>query len=56
MVLQKSLWFTNSEKIKRYFELNLVDELVDLDTFKKVSDVIILAIPVDAIIGCFQTF
>lgn len=37
-------------------ELNLVDELVDLETLKKVSDVIILAIPVDAIIGMFPDF
>ena len=49
--------FTNSEKNKKEIEeLNLVDELVDLDTLKKVSDVIILSIPVDAIIGMFPNF
>ena len=49
--------FTNNEKnAKDILELNLVDELVDLETLKKVSDVIILAIPVDAIIGMFPNF
>ncbi len=49
--------FTNNEKnAKDILELNLVDELVDLETLKKVSDVIILAIPVDAIIEMFSDF
>jgi prephenate dehydrogenase len=38
---------------KEVLELKLVDEIVDLETLKKVSDVIILAIPVDAIIAMF---
>ena len=49
--------FTNSEKNKKEIEeLGLVDELVDLETLKKVSDVIILSIPVDAIISMFPNF
>ena len=49
--------FTNSEKnAKEIEELGLVDELVDLETLKKVSDVIILSIPVDAIISMFPNF
>ena len=56
-IAKKVYGFTNSEKNKKdILELNLVDELVDLETLKKVSDVIILAIPVDAIISMFQTF
>ena len=56
-IANKVYGFTNSEKNKRdILELNLVDELVDLETLKKVSDVIILAIPVDAIIGMFPDF
>ena len=46
--------FANSEKNKNdILELKLVDELVDLKTLKEVSDVIILAIPVDSIIALF---
>ena len=56
-IAKKVYSFTNSEKNKKdILELNLVDELVDLETLKKVSDVIILAIPVDAIIGMFPNF
>lgn len=46
--------YVNKEETKKeVLELKLVDEIVDLETLKKVSDVIILAIPVDAIIGMF---
>lgn len=56
-IAKKVYGFTNSERNKKdILELNLVDELVDLDTLKKVSDVIILAIPVDAIISMFPNF
>ena len=56
-IAKKVYGFTNSEKNKKdILDLNLVDELVDLKTLKKVSDVIILAIPVDAIIGMFPDF
>lgn len=56
-IAKKVYGFTNSERNKKdILELNLVDELVDLETLKKVSDVIILAIPVDAIIGMFPNF
>ena len=56
-IAKKVYGFTNSEKNKKdIFDLNLVDELVDLETLKKVSDVIILAIPVDAIISMFPNF
>lgn len=56
-IANKVYGFTNSEKNKKdILELNLVDELVDLETLKKISDVIILAIPVDAIIGMFPNF
>ena len=56
-IANKVYGFTNSERNKKdILELNLVDELVDLETLKKVSDVIILAIPVDAIIGMFPDF
>ena len=56
-IAKKVFGFTNSERNKKdILELNLVDELVDLETLKKVSDVIILAIPVDAIIGMFPDF
>jgi prephenate dehydrogenase len=56
-IAKKVYGFTNSEKNKKdILDLNLVDELVDLETLKKVSDVIILAIPVDAIISMFPNF
>ncbi|WP_198305764.1 prephenate dehydrogenase [Arcobacter vandammei] len=56
-IAQKVYGFTNSEKNKKEIEeLNLVDEIVDLETLKKVSDVIILSIPVDAIIAMFPNF
>lgn len=56
-IASKVYGFTNSEKNKKdILDLNLVDELVDLETLKKVSDVIILAIPVDAIISMFPNF
>ncbi|WP_368030109.1 prephenate dehydrogenase [Arcobacter sp. s6] len=56
-IAKKVYGFTNSEKNKKdILDLKLVDELVDLETLKKVSDVIILAIPVDAIIGMFPDF
>ena len=56
-IAKKVFGFTNSERNKKdILELNLVDELVDLETLKKVSDVIILAIPVDAIIEMFSDF
>lgn len=56
-IAKKVYGFTNSEKNKKdILELSLVDELVDLETLKKVSDVIILAIPVDAIINMFPNF
>ncbi|MGJ0358859.1 prephenate dehydrogenase [Aliarcobacter cryaerophilus] len=56
-ISKKVYGFTNSEKNKKEIEeLGLVDELVDLETLKKVSDVIILSIPVDAIISMFPDF
>lgn len=56
-ISKKVYGFTNSEKSKKEIEeLGLVDELVDLETLKKVSDVIILSIPVDAIIAMFPNF
>lgn len=56
-ISKKVYGFTNSEKnAKEIEELGLVDELVDLETLKKVSDVIILSIPVDAIISMFPNF
>ena len=56
-IAKKVYGFTNSEKNKKdILELNLVDELVDLETLIKVSDVLILAIPVDAIISMFPNF
>ena len=56
-ISKKVYGFTNSEKnAKEIKELGLVDELVDLETLKKVSDVIILSIPVDAIISMFPNF
>ena len=56
-IAKKVYGFTNSERNKKdILDLNLVDELVDLETLKEVSDVIILAIPVDAIIGMFPNF
>ena len=56
-IAKKVYGFANSEKNKKdILDLNLVDELVDIETLKKVSDVIILAIPVDAIIGMFPNF
>ena len=56
-IAKKVYGFTNSEKNRKdILDLNLVDELVDLETLKKVSDVIILAIPVDAIIKMFPNF
>ena len=56
-ISEKVYGFTNSEKNKKEIEeLGLVDELVDLETLKKVSDVIILSIPVDAIISMFPNF
>ncbi len=56
-IAQKVYGYTNSEKSKKEIEeLNLVDELVDFDTLKKVSDVIILSIPVDAIIKMLPDF
>ena len=56
-IANKVYGFANSEKnAKDILDLNLVDELVDLQTLKKVSNVIILAIPVDAIIDMFPDF
>lgn len=56
-ISKKVYGFTNSEKSKKEIEeLGLVDELVDLETLKEVSDVIILSIPVDAIISMFPDF
>ena len=56
-ISKKVYGFTNSEKNKKEIEeLGLVDDLVDLETLKKVSDVIILSIPVDAIISMFPNF
>ena len=56
-ISKKVYGFTNSEKSKKEIEeLGLVDELVDLETLKEVSDVIILSIPVDAIISMFPNF
>ncbi len=56
-ISKKVYGFTNSEKNRKEIEeLGLVDELVDLETLKKVSDVIILSIPVDAIISMFPNF
>lgn len=56
-IAKKVYGFANSEKTKKeVLELKLVDELVDLETLKNKSDVIILAIPVDAIIAMFPNF
>ena len=50
-IAKKVYGFANNKKNKKdILEMNLVDELVDMDTLKEKSDVIILAIPVDAII------
>ncbi|RXJ87636.1 prephenate dehydrogenase [Arcobacter sp. CECT 8985] len=55
-IAKKVFGFINSEKNKKdVLELNLVDEIVDLNTLKKQSDVIILAIPVDSIISMFPS-
>lgn len=44
--------YARSEKSKKeILELNLVDELVDINTLKKECDLIVLAIPVDNIIS-----
>lgn len=56
-IAKKVYGFVNSEKTKKEVEeLKLVDEIVDLDRLKKESDVIILAVPVDAIIAMFPNF
>lgn len=56
-IAKKVLGYINSEKNKKdVLELKLVDEIVDLETLKKESDVIILAIPVDGIIKMFPSF
>ena len=56
-IASKVYGFTNSGKNKKEIEeLGLVDELVDLQTLKKVCDIIILSIPVDAIISMFPDF
>src|SRR4030095_5801889 len=41
----------NSEHAKKAKELNLVDEILSLDDAIKQSDVIVIAIPVDKMIG-----
>lgn len=56
-IAKKVLGYINSEKNKKdVLELKLVDEIVDLKTLKEESDIIILAIPVDAIIKMFPSF
>ncbi|AXH15045.1 prephenate dehydrogenase [Malaciobacter mytili] len=56
-IAKKVLGYINNEKNKKdVLELKLVDEIVDLETLKKESDVIILAVPVDAIIEMFPSF
>ncbi len=56
-IAKKVLGYINNEKNKKdVLELKLVDEIVDLETLKKESDVIILSIPVDAIIDMFPSF
>ncbi|MFA7091501.1 MAG: prephenate dehydrogenase [Arcobacteraceae bacterium] len=53
-IAKKVYGYVNKESTKKeVLELKLVDELVDFETLKEVSDVIILAIPVDAIIAMF---
>lgn len=53
-IAKKVYGYVNKESTKKeVLELKLVDELVDFETLKQVSDVIILAIPVDAIIAMF---
>ncbi len=55
-IAKKVFGYINNEKNKKdILELKLVDEIVDLKTLKKESDVIILAIPVDAIIDMFPS-
>jgi len=50
-IANKVYGFANNQKNKEdIMVLKLVDELVDLETLKKVSDVIILSIPVDEIV------
>ncbi len=56
-IANKVYGIANSEKNRNdIIELNLVDEIVDLETLKKVCDVIILSIPVDSIIAMFPQF
>jgi prephenate dehydrogenase len=51
-IAKKVYGYARSEKSKKeILELNLVDELVDIQTLKKECDLIILAIPVDNIIA-----
>ena len=51
-IADKVYGYARSEKSKKeILDLNLVDELVDIDTLKEKSDLIILAIPVDNIIS-----
>ncbi len=51
-IAKKIYGYARSEKSKKEIEeLNLVDELVDIETLKKECDLIILAIPVDNIIS-----
>ncbi len=46
----------NDATKKEVEELKLVDEIVDLQTLKEVSDVIILAVPVDTIVALLPEF
>jgi prephenate dehydrogenase len=56
-IANKVYGYVNKEKTKQeVLELDLVDELVDLNTLKQRCDIIILAIPVDAIIAMFPQF
>jgi len=51
-IAKKIYGYARSDKSKKEIkELNLVDELVDIETLKKECDLIILAIPVDNIIS-----
>jgi prephenate dehydrogenase len=56
-IANKVYGYVNKEKTKQeVLELDLVDELVDLNTLKQCCDIIVLAIPVDAIIAMFPQF
>lgn len=46
----------NEEQKKEVLDLKLVDEIVDIETLKRESDLIVLAVPVDTIINLMPEF